>query len=184
MVYLGYLLLYLANNYIYNELNLIAKFIFASFIVIGFVNVIDVWGEWGILNKYFTFVKEKLGVIFIFFWPYFMVTYQITSNKFDFMLLLVLFLLMMLFRKYFDVWFAKLQQNENMFFKWLNKFVLFMFWVSIIFVSVAFIGYILFTPTDIDVCIDYVGVWDYYENRCRFDCTSWTKESGCVKIEK
>ena len=35
--------------------------------------------------------------------------------------------------------------------------------------------------TEISICHDDSGVWDYNEHRCRFDCLTWNDTDGCVK---
>lgn len=37
------------------------------------------------------------------------------------------------------------------------------------------------TDKDISICHDDGGVWDYSENRCRFDCLTWNNIDGCVQ---
>lgn len=35
--------------------------------------------------------------------------------------------------------------------------------------------------SEISICHDDSGVWDYNEHCCRFDCLTWNDTDGCVK---
>ena len=55
-------------------------------------------------------------------------------------------------------------------------------WASItFFIFLSFVGlYILGFVGPKDECFDDGGVWDNEHEVCRFDCTGWDKETGCI----
>ncbi len=65
-----------------------------------------------------------------------------------------------------------------------------MFWLMRLFVVLVVVivggGFLLFDlygfSTPSAICADDGGVYDYHENRCRFDCKQWTERDGCIPL--
>ena len=48
--------------------------------------------------------------------------------------------------------------------------------------SMSFYNQEISTKLDMGDCYAAQKSWDTDENRCRYDCASWTKEEGCAKM--
>ena len=118
------------------------------------------------LGGYFLFITIIFGLEFY----YNNETIGNSLLKFEFIILSAIGLYILQPWKWKDVW-----QNTG------KKY----FFMSIVFLVVSASGWhFLKKEMLIDSCLDMGDVWDYDEERCRTDCITWTKESGCVKIEK
>ena len=37
---------------------------------------------------------------------------------------------------------------------------------------------------DAGYCLEHGGIWDGNKKLCRYDCLAWSKETGCVPLDK